>query len=465
MLKNPNIYYKPIGGINNDKGFKLYEAEREAHFLKDSSFYLKLKENLFPEEDQLDASNDLLLKRIAYIRETPKYQIILKFIFGGTSDFENLKLYQKHLDRLKYIDRDIIFLDFNTRKEEDVFFVDKSGTESLLLEDIDTIQKFPFKSQFGLEFKSKDKIQLINFDFKEAGTKLTEIIKNTPTKKPYKEFVKAMSMALQPLVQVLSCIEAESGIKQTYKKPWEDFETFKMYLEPSVVQKIEENYVTEKKQEVKIEDMKSLIGVRVGGLQELQQRYADRLPPNIDFSDILGEYALQYLLDLPATYGALEMAANDLSFKLADLIRSPKVNFLFAQFVARKWISPKQVGFVSGVVGNQRQFRVSTGLQTSMANEKWLMGCKKVFKEQVYLSRHPQYEQKWALIKKLIDPLRLEDIPESTDDFDIWIDLEIQKDSSLRRVKEKRDAIFKQRMKLRALELLGLPSVLKIIEN
>lgn len=101
----------------------------------------------------------------------------------------------------------------------------------------------------------------------------------------------------------------------------------------------------------------------------------------------LGMSVFRFLLN-SATMGALELAANELEFPLKDLIYSPHVNYMFAQFVAKKFVSPKNNAFAAGINGGQTTYRISSGFNTStMANTKWLMGCKLWFKN-VYYSRN-----------------------------------------------------------------------------
>ena len=448
MLNNPNIRYVPI-----QRGIQLPGEPVKREFDPNTyPFYQRLIDEGKLKED----ANNTLFK-IAIIRSDPKYHPILKFIFGANQDIlpydkyelnlDNVQQYVTHFERLKDMDVDIDFVNspdkFKLLKLD--FMVDTSGKESLFLIDMYAIQSFPYKSVFNLEIM-RNKIKLPVFTYKEAFGGIERLIQSnqTPRLRPYSEFVRDFSIGLQNVYLVISCIEAESGIKQKMKNPWEDFEAFKVYLvDPEMVKRIESTYMTAKpKQE--------LLKLNIIG-ESLSERYADRLPPGIYFSHILTLPALQYLLDLPATWGALCMAANELGFHLMDLIRSPKVNYMFAQFVARKWISPKQVGFVSGVTGNNRQFRISSGLQVSMANEKWIMGCKIWFKS-VMVRKDPQYYQKFLEVQRLISPFQqLEEIPQSVSEFD--------SDPKFDPIRSRRDAIFEERQELWALALL--PSVLE----
>lgn len=96
------------------------------------------------------------------------------------------------------------------------------------------------------------------------------------------------------------------------------------------------------------------------------------------------EPVFQYLLQ-NAVYGALELAANELEYPLKDLIYSDDVNHLFAQFVARKFVSPKQNAQASGMDGQRGlQYRIHSGFYTDQQDTKWLMGAKITFKNNVH---------------------------------------------------------------------------------
>lgn len=131
-------------------------------------------------------------------------------------------------------------------------------------------------------------------------------------------------------------------------------------------------------------------------INELFQRYIDptyvitgnTYDNSLDFPytlwKILPLSSFQFILNI-ATYGAIQMAASELQKDLKLLIISDDVNHVFAQFVARKFISPKQNAFVSGVTGGQSQYRIASGFKTSvLANSKWFMACKIWFQEKVF---------------------------------------------------------------------------------
>jgi hypothetical protein len=95
--------------------------------------------------------------------------------------------------------------------------------------------------------------------------------------------------------------------------------------------------------------------------------------------NILPLSSFQFILSV-GTYGAIQMAASELQKDLKRLIISNDVNYVFAQFVAKKYISPKQNAFVSGANGGETQYRIASGFRTTVvATSKWLMACKTWF--------------------------------------------------------------------------------------
>ena len=107
-----------------------------------------------------------------------------------------------------------------------------------------------------------------------------------------------------------------------------------------------------------------------------------------------------------STFGALQLAANELEFPLKSLIESEAVNFMFAQFVARKFITPKQNASVSGISNGQLQFRISSGYHTSqMGRSKWLIGCKLWFKSVILVDNPGYIAAREAYQKIQRDPL------------------------------------------------------------
>lgn len=108
---------------------------------------------------------------------------------------------------------------------------------------------------------------------------------------------------------------------------------------------------------------------------------------------ILPLTAFQFILNI-GTYGAIQMAASELQKDIKLLIISNDVNYLFAQFVAKKYISPKQNAFAAGDNGGNVQYRISSGFRTTVvANTKWLMACKIKFDEQVFTYEENNFEK------------------------------------------------------------------------
>ena len=91
-----------------------------------------------------------------------------------------------------------------------------------------------------------------------------------------------------------------------------------------------------------------------------------------------------------AYFGALELAANELKFSLKDLIYSPHVNFMFAQFVSVKFVKPKSNAYAAGIQGQDMQYRISSGAYTGQQQSKWLMGCKLWFQDVYYKDMEKQ---------------------------------------------------------------------------
>lgn len=209
----------------------------------------------------------------------------------------------------------------------------------------------------------------------------------------------ALHEALLPLYQFVGFLEAESGKRIYYRyddklsqddkknplvKGCQTIEEFKIknsHLGRNILNLID----------LKDPMVKKDIGVNIA---DLYRRYVN---PDYQFMNlfdpaegfprrlwnILPLAAFQYILSI-STYGAIQMAASELQKDLKLLIISSDVNYIFAQFVAKKYISPKQNAFVSGINGSDAQFRIASGFKTSVvANSKWLMACKYKFENDV----------------------------------------------------------------------------------
>lgn len=227
----------------------------------------------------------------------------------------------------------------------------------------------------------------------------------------------ALHQALLPLYKFVGFLEAESGKRIYYRydanlseddkksplvkgcKTIVEFKTKNAHLGERILR------ILEPIPKVKVEKIKF-------NINELFQRYIDptyvitgnTYDNSLDFPytlwKILPLSSFQFILSI-ATYGAIQMAASELQKDLKLLIISDEVNFVFAQFVARKFISPKQNAFVSGVSGGQTQYRCASGFKTSVvANTKWFMACKIWFDEKVFEVMENNNDKAQALYDK-----------------------------------------------------------------
>lgn len=114
-----------------------------------------------------------------------------------------------------------------------------------------------------------------------------------------------------------------------------------------------------------------------------------------DLLYISDNHWLKYVLDNPAfefimdsvsgVFGALEMAAREIGYPLKDLIYSDDVNFFFAQYVARKFVSPNQNVQADRTDGSTVQYRIHGGFYTNQQDTKWLLGFKELVKKFYYV--------------------------------------------------------------------------------
>lgn len=120
---------------------------------------------------------------------------------------------------------------------------------------------------------------------------------------------------------------------------------------------------------------------------------------------MIGSQCWKFMLSF-STYGAILMAAKELGYKETDLkalIDSDEVSYMFAQFVAHKFIGANKANaYASGIQGGQVQYRVSNGLHIRQANSKWLLGCKGWFRS-VYWSGNPQIQEELRTSKERRD--------------------------------------------------------------
>ena len=221
--------------------------------------------------------------------------------------------------------------------------------------------------------------------------------------------------AMQPLYQFIGMIEAESGKTLWYRftedkdmtrrmtpinwgaTSYDEFRIRNSHLGVKILDRFDSNlnyapyFVKPVKAEETGETARAAQGISfVGVLPDVQAWYQTtgqdlsdeeiRALPRWVWRQIRNP-VFQFLLS-SATFGALVLGSNELGFELKDLIVSPEVNFMFAQFVGRKFISPKSNAYPSGIQGGQMQYRISSGYNTSVqSNGKWLMGCREWFKQ------------------------------------------------------------------------------------
>lgn len=120
---------------------------------------------------------------------------------------------------------------------------------------------------------------------------------------------------------------------------------------------------------------------------------------------MIGSQCWKFMLSF-SSYGAISMAAKELGYKEADiktLIESDEVSYMFAQFVAHKFIGANKANaYASAIQGGQVQYRVSNGMHIRQANSKWLLGCKGWFRG-VYWSGNPKREEEIRATKRARD--------------------------------------------------------------
>ena len=211
--------------------------------------------------------------------------------------------------------------------------------------------------------------------------------------------------ALGPFYTFVGMLEAESGKHLYYRyiadAPLEqkqnplvtgarDFAEFRLknaHLGPKILDLIPIHAI----KKVKIEDMgapisfvdqyRRIVNGQAGQLEiDSTPDYLWSLVPDSVFQFIIGQ----------ATWGAILMSARELNFPVKPLIEGDTVSHKFAEFVCKRFLSPKQNGHATGVNGGNVEFRISSGFATTtMATTKYLMGLRLFFQECV-LVRNPK---------------------------------------------------------------------------
>jgi hypothetical protein len=111
--------------------------------------------------------------------------------------------------------------------------------------------------------------------------------------------------------------------------------------------------------------------------------------------------AFQFMLQT-MVYGALELAADEIGYPLQDLIYSKDIRPKFAQYVARKFVSPKQNAKTDTVNQGQVQYRIHSGFYMNQQDTKWLMGAKLFFENEIYYKSKPATQQEFDDVNKNI---------------------------------------------------------------
>jgi len=231
-------------------------------------------------------------------------------------------------------------------------------------------------------------------------------IDRDPTVVEFENFLSPLlAQALAPLYTFIGYLEAESGKRIYYRydpalsleqkmnplvKGAVTMEEFKMknaHLGPIVA-----NLIHEQKRVVPVVIKKEKLEARIGlSVDQFRALYRQLINPNatelhyqvfpVALWDILPTSTFQFLIE-KNTFGAMDMSAKELELDLKLLIISDKVNHKFAQFVCKKFISPKQNAFASGISGGNMQYRIASGFNTSVAsNTKSLLGARLWFKD------------------------------------------------------------------------------------
>lgn len=203
-----------------------------------------------------------------------------------------------------------------------------------------------------------------------------------------------LNRALVPFYQFVGFLEAESGKRLYYR--YEKGASLESKQNPLVnvadsiaafknanahlgrdLLRLIENYG--KKVEVKLENLGVNINLYRNVINADASIHEIEAFPSYLWS-IIPTSTFRFLIGA-ASFGAIEMAASELKKDLKLLIVSPDVSYMFAQFVCKKYLSPKANAYASGIDGQGgATYRISSGVNTSgVANSKWLMGCKKWF--------------------------------------------------------------------------------------
>lgn len=128
---------------------------------------------------------------------------------------------------------------------------------------------------------------------------------------------------------------------------------------------------------------------------------------------VLDNHAFEFIMDsVSGVFGALEMAAREIGYPLKDLIYSDEVNFFFAQYVARKFVSPNQNVQADRTDGSTVQYRIHGGFYTNQQDTKWLLGFKELVKNFYYVE-DPDIKKAFAKDLEALKNLKIRSIEEA----------------------------------------------------
>lgn len=222
----------------------------------------------------------------------------------------------------------------------------------------------------------------------------------SPLKKLEQSVKSILTQALQPLYEFINMVEASSGVKMWYRYVEDKKrETAKIPLVSGckTVEEFREKnwFLGETLLDILLMDIDTNIqpinatytfqrALYRANLGKGATRYEIENAPQFIWC-LLPDSVFQLLLE--KSYGALILAADELGFPLKDLILSKHVRSKYAEYVARKYIAPRQNGYASMAQGGGMAFRIASGANTTkMSNVKVLLGAKEFFRHVTYVA-------------------------------------------------------------------------------
>jgi hypothetical protein len=289
-----------------------------------------------------------------------------------------------------------------------------------------------------------------------------------------------LTQALVPLYTFIGYLEAESGKRIFYRydpalsmeqkmNPLvkgavtvEEFKTLNWHLGPSIVNLVHVRPIKPEPIGINIDQFRSLYRRLIN--PNASEVHIQMFP--VQLWDILPTSTFQFIIE-KSTFGAMDMAAKELDKDLKLLIISDCVNYKFAQFVAKKFISPKQNAFASGMQGGQMQYRIASGFNTSVAsNTKMLLGTRHWFKDVVLVDNpalkevEPMITQRSNQLQELYRQIgRLDGFPQYFADMTSEQFEEFDQELILRQLSAVRNEFTKLKYEYESLKLSRYPKV------